>query len=362
MKPGQIRKWSSRPDGAPLAAAVRMAWLERRKITRLAAVALAVVFCGVAAAPMLATPDVAPALMLATAEGGPADFARAALDRRAPIVAERSYRLKAGVRLLLFWVHSDNVGQGRLTWRAGGENHRVLEFLVGSDPERAPRHINRWGFIAEEVRPGDADLLGIMSKSDEESVDDAKAKTEAEGESGSHPYRGIRTAIRGGVASGGVFRFVSAKPLTYRDLDTVLSTIHGDVDVARTVTVPNGTRPGFLFAVEDLIVSTLDQCRAGSKSEPPSVSYIYNNTFYTLRLRDCDFDTQRKIGDREFSDVIRAQLETRNMATGNRTSFRLEYGAAGDLKAVPLRIVFRPKWWFEAELLLDEQRTGAAHR
>jgi hypothetical protein len=329
-----------------------MALLVRRRFTRLVAVALPLSLCGGAAAPLVAT-----------SQSAPADFSRAALDRRAPIVAERSYTLKAGVRLLLFWVRRDDVGNGRLTWRAGSDGHRVLEFLVGSDPKRAPRHINRWGFIVEEVRPQGADLLGIMSKSDEESVDDAKSQTAAEGENASYPYRGIRTTIREGVASGGVFHFVSTKPLTYRDLDTLLGTIHSDVDVPRTVAVPNGTRPGFLFAVEDLIVNTLDQCRAGLTSQPPSLLYVYNNTFYTLRLRDCDFDPQREIGDREFSDVIRAQLETRNMATGNRTSFRLEYGSAGDLKAVPLRIVFRPKWWFEAELLLDEQPgTGAAHR
>jgi hypothetical protein len=339
-----------------------MALLERRKITRLAAVALALVFGGVAAAPMLATPEVAAAPRLATPGSEPADFSRAALDRRAPIVSERSYRLKAGVRLLLFWVRRDNVGTGRLTWRASGEDHRVLEFLVGSDPERAARHINRWGYIAEEVRPPDADLLGIMSKSDEASVDDAKAQTAAEGQNGSHPYRGIRTTIRHGVATGGVFHFQSTKPLTYRDLDALLGTIDSDVSVPRTVTVPKGTRPGFLFAVEELIVSTLDQCRAGLHSEPPSLPYVYNNTFYTLRLRDCDFERQREIGDRPFSDVIRAQLETRNMATGNRTPFRLEYGAVGDLKAVPLRIVFRPKWWFEAELLLDEPAGSGAAR
>jgi hypothetical protein len=64
-----------------------------------------------------------------------------------------------------------------------------------------------------------------------------------------------------------------------------------------------------------------------------------------------------------FPDVIRAKLETKNTVTGKETSFRLEYGTEGDLKAVPLRIVFRPKWWFEAELLLDEQAgTGAVRR
>ena len=329
-----------------------MAFLVPAKLTRVVAVALPLSLCGVAAAPIVATP-----------ESGPADFSRAALDRRAPIVAERSYTLKAGVRLLLFWVRRDHVGSGRLTWRASGEAHRVLEFLVGSDPERAPRHINRWGFIAEEVHSSDADLLGIMSKSDEESVDDAKSKTAADRDSSSHSYRGIRTTIRQGVASGGVFRFLSTKPLTYRDLDTLLGTIQTDVDAPGTVRVPSGTRPGFLFAVEDLIVSTLDECRAGLRSQPPALPYVYNNTFYTLRLRDCDFEPRRDVGERTYSDVIRAQLETRNTATGNRTSFRLEYGAAGDLRAVPLRIVFRPKWWFEAELLLDEHGgTGVARR
>src|SRR5690242_2607993 len=127
-----------------------------------------------------------------------ADFSRDALDRRAPVVAQRSYRLKAGVRLLLFWIRRDDVGDATLTWRAGPGEHRILEFLVGSDPERAPRHINRWGFIAEEVRPPDVDLLGIMSKSDEQSVDDARSRVEAEGKDAKHPYVAIRTTIRNG--------------------------------------------------------------------------------------------------------------------------------------------------------------------
>lgn len=265
--------------------------------------------------------------------------------------------------MLVFWIHRNNVGSGQITWRAGGAGHRVLEFLVGSDPARAPRHINRWGFIAEEVHPGNADLLGIMSKSDEESVDDAESQIAVEGQIGSHAYRGIRTTIRDGSASGGVFHLVSPKALTYRDLDTLLGTLATDTDAPRTVALPEGTRPGFLFAVEELITATLDQCRAGLRSQPPAVPYVYNNTFYRLRLRDCDFENQRTIAHRVFSNVIRAELETTNTATGNQTSFRLEYGTAGGLKAVPLRIVFRPKWWFEAELLLDEPAgTGAVRR
>jgi hypothetical protein len=300
----------------------------------------------------------AAAAVIAAGERAQADFSRAALDRRAPVVAERSYTLKAGVRLLVFWIRRDNVGSARLTWRAGQEGHRLLEFLVGSDPERAPRRINRWGYIVEEARPPDVDLLGIMSKSDEESADEAESQIAAEGQRDSHPYNAIRTTIRGGSASSGVFRVSSAKALTYRDLETLLGMIPDDVPASRAVSLPKGTRPGFLFAAEELIASTLDRCRSGVDAEPASLPYLYNNTFYTLTLQECDFESTRKIGNRVFSNVIRAKLETRNRATGNTTSFRLEYGTEGDLKAVPLRMVFRPKWWFEAELLLDDQRLG----
>jgi hypothetical protein len=281
-----------------------------------------------------------------------ADFSRAALDRRAPITSERLYTLNAGVRILLFWVRRDHVGNARLTWRAGREDHRILEFLVGSDPDRAPRRINRWGFIAEEMRAQNGDLLGIMTQSDEQSVDEAKSQTAEAADR--HRYRAIRTTIRDGSASSGVFRLSDDRPLTYRDLDALLQRIPADKPAQPAVPLPHGTRQGFLFALEELITSTLDQCRAASRQLPAALPYVYNSKFYTLRLRKCDFESHRQIGDRVFSGVIRADLETRNNATGDETPFRLVYGADGDLKAVPLLIVFRPRWWFEAELVLED--------
>jgi len=279
-----------------------------------------------------------------------ADFSRTALNRRAPITAERSYTLNAGVRLLLFWVRRENIGSARLTWRAGSGDHRILEFLVGSDPDRAPRRINRWGFIAEEVRPHNADLLGIMTQSDEQSVDEADSKSAAS--SDRHVYRAIRTTVRAGSASSAVFRLSDERPLTYRDLDAVLQWIPTDMPAPREVSLPEGTRPGFLFAVEELITGTLHECRAASRQLPAPLPFVYNNTFYTLKLRTCEFESHRKIGDRVFSGVVRAELETKNTSTGKETPFRLVYGTEGDLKAVPLLIVFRPRWWFEAELVL----------
>ena len=114
--------------GRILASVPIMAFLARVVTSPAAALALTIGVCCAAAA------------VADTAASEPPDFSREALDRRAPIIAERSYTLKAGVRVLVFWIRRDNVGSGRITWRAGDDGHRVFEFLVGSDPARAAPH------------------------------------------------------------------------------------------------------------------------------------------------------------------------------------------------------------------------------
>lgn len=61
-----------------------------------------------------------------------------------PIVAQHRYRMAAKIRPLLFWIGRDNVGEAQVVWHAGG-SARGVELLIGSDPDRAPRRINRWG-------------------------------------------------------------------------------------------------------------------------------------------------------------------------------------------------------------------------
>ncbi len=38
---------------------------------------------------------------------------------------------------------------------------------------------------------------------------------------------------------------------------------------------------------------------------------------------------------------------------GTRTAFHLTYPVSGRFAEVPVRIVYRPRWWFEAELTLE---------
>src|SRR5258708_22451190 len=67
--------------------------------------------------------------------------------------AQFDYIMTARVRLLLFWVGKDDVGggyirRGRLPQDPASD---VIELLIGSDPAKAPRAINRWGAASEIV-------------------------------------------------------------------------------------------------------------------------------------------------------------------------------------------------------------------
>src|SRR5687767_11798112 len=130
------------------------------------------------------------------------DFSYEALSARMPVVREHSYVINAKIRpLLAFWIGRENVGDARLTWREGSGGRRGFELLIGSDPARAPRHINRWGFIVEELDPVKTEILGVMRESNEETIDAAEA--EIAREQGVCAFKASRTTITGNRALNG---------------------------------------------------------------------------------------------------------------------------------------------------------------
>src|SRR6202049_4793165 len=86
---------------------------------------------------------------------------------RAPlhVDAEFDYTMTARVRLLLFWVGKDDVGGGYI--RAGtlprDPASDVIELLIGSDPAKAPRAINRWGAASEIAHKPSGSGQGVES-------------------------------------------------------------------------------------------------------------------------------------------------------------------------------------------------------
>lgn len=263
-----------------------------------------------------------------------------------PVVAEHYYRMLAKVRPLLFWISRDNVGGARIGWLGDRSGSKGYELLIGSDPARAPRKINRWGYIAEEMRGSRASTLGVMKQSNEESIEDAKATLGKEVHGASHVFKAIRATAANGQAISDVLTLQAQGDLTYHDVGALLSQLNNGArnTSTRRVTLPAGTRPGFLIALADLI----------DTPSLTSVPYVYNGRFHTLHRKSSNQVAMRAVG-RDYTGLVRDRFETENQATRERTSFEITYARDGALRGVPIHATYRPKWWFQVELFLEDE-------
>ena len=194
--------------------------------------ALALVLAGAAAASGAAEPT--------TPDGRPS----------APVTAEHRYRLSAAIRPLLFWVGAKNVGGARIVWRHDGAGRKGYELLLGSDPARAPRRINRWGWVREDADGPRATMTGLMNRSEDDSLDQAKAGLRAEGR---YLFKLNRARVEDGTARAEATTLYAPQDYTFRQLDELLR--FADEAKAtpgvRSGRLPPGTRPGLLFALAD---------------------------------------------------------------------------------------------------------------
>jgi hypothetical protein len=269
--------------------------------------------------------------------------------------------MSAGVRpLLIFWIRAGNVGGARILWREGEDGRRGYELLIGSDPRRAPRKINRWGWEREDVGPEGATLVGLMRKTDEESFEEARSEVDREGRGG-YLYKSIRAHVAGGEArvENAVLR--ASRDYTYRDLAELQSLFAApgrDVGSRKVATLPPGTFPGFLFAVSDLIERAV-----GAALEPAprrrllagaEATFTFNASLYDLRLRSTDWLETATYGGRRYERLVRMNLEHWNRDKKTRERFVLVCPTEGPLARVPVFIEYQPKWWFRAQGVLDD--------
>lgn len=270
-------------------------------------------------------------------------------------VRVRHYRMAGRVRPLLFWFGRDNVGMARLVWRRGEAGARGYEMLVGTDPARAPRAINRWGFIAERADEGGGALLALMTKADEASYDEAAAGAGAS----PNDFRAIRGRVSDGVARWEVSRVQVPAPLTVHDLDAAVAQVRHDAAAAvpRQMPLAAGTRPGFLVSVAEL----LDRAVTTPGDTPASAGtlrYVFGQRLYELRLRQVRRLTAAF--DHRQVPAVHATFEIHTLATGKRTAFEITSGTEGDLAGVPLVIQWQPRWWLKVELHLEGEPGRAA--
>jgi hypothetical protein len=303
----------------------------------------ALLVMGLTATPLLCVSPAAAQDVAASAVAG--------LPSSLPVLAEHRYRMLAKVRPLLFWISRDDVGGARITWRGDRASASGYELLIGSDPAKAPRQINRWGYIAEEMRGSNASVLGVMKQSNEKSIEDAQAQLNAPG---NYVFKAIRASAAASNTTAGVTTVRATRDFTYHDLGALLQLIsEAQPDCTRkTATVPAGGRAGFLLALADLIQRSVDTRATASK--PLTVPYIYNGASHDLTLRHAEYRRADEIGTRRYNDVIRGDFETRSQATGDVTHFEVTYGTTGDLAGVPVHAIYQPRWWFEVQLFLND--------
>jgi hypothetical protein len=265
------------------------------------------------------------------------------------------YVMSARVRpLLLFWIGRSNVGDAIVT-RAATPHETRYSLLIGSDPDRAPRRINRWGYIEERIHGEAATVVGLMTESEEESVEEAEANLRREG-SGVHTFKVIHAAIDADRSRSVVTAVGAPADYSFRQLQAVLALAEdgGTAGPSRVVQLPQGTRPGFLSAMAEIIHAQAESARAGTVRTGAPLTYVYHGKLYELRGTSVQFKPTFDVNASQYTRVVSGQFATKNLADGEETRFGLSYAIDGGLAEVPLTVSYQPRWWMQVNLALAD--------
>jgi hypothetical protein len=281
-----------------------------------------------------------------------------------PVLRHHRYTMAGRVRPLLFWIGRDDVGMGEIVWRRG-EGGVAYELLIGTDSAKAPRGINRWGYLLEDSRPTGTRVLGVMSTSDEATISDVTSRPAGAQQVGR--FKGLDARIADGVSRSSTETIETERDFSVRDKELIVGRIEARLKTAavRDVPVPDGMRPGFLTAVAELVDDTIEARRVGEPAmrrlKGRTIPYVYGRRLYDLKLTDVE-SLRASAGGPSRGPTVRAEFGTRNRSTGSRTTFELEYATDGPLAGVPTLIRHKPRWWLEAVLKLDERSAPAETR
>ena len=277
-----------------------------------------------------------------------------------PKASEHRYRIKVKIRFLLPWLSWDNVGSARMTWYRGAGADRGYEMLIGSDPQRAPRKINRWGYVAEQSRGGVATTVGVMKPSDDASVEEAKQRLERE-KSGSVAFNMIWETVSDGQSVAEVTKAVVRRDYSYRELDTLLAEFNGSAgkpEVKRN-RVEAGVTPGLLTTIAGMMREDAEARRGGRNprgAQGKIARYAFNAKIYTLKLASSSFLGTQQYDGRYYTNLVQNDLEITMQGFTWKERFTVVYAMEGAGTELPVFASYQPRWWFKAELLLDESQ------
>ena len=259
---------------------------------------------------------------------------------------EQQYAVTGRVKLLLIWTGRREVGQARFARFESSDGDRALRLVVGTDPERAPMRLNRWGYIDETTCHAETLVTGVMTESNEQSVD--RAQVRGNDEARRLPLLAIRSRVSAREAATETSTIIPTRTVTYRDVHEVL-TMSPSTRSSLSVAIPPQAESGFLRAVTSLIQESAAAYRR-SPAPPAGIQrlYVYGGTLYDMTLR-----RSRKTDD---TGELESEFEVRNRTTGAITQFQISYATSGSHAGVARRIVYQPRWWLELELLLKERQ------
>ena len=269
--------------------------------------------------------------------------------------ADHLYRIKGKVRLLFFWVSADDVGGARIT-RRGGKADQSIALLIGSEPARAPRGVNEWGYIREDSVGDSTTVFGIRTLTDGDSPDQAEARRTAPGRMAELGV--LCSTVSRLEASSRTTTVYVGREATYRDVESVLGVVERSARWKGLHTVRSvDTAPGFLTALDVMLRATAVAARE-SRVTPRSsrVAYVYKDAVYDLIPRRIERLPVLRTKYGLFHNLLRSDISVRNRRTGSTTGFSITFGTEGALSGIPVAAVYQPNWWFKVELALDEHQ------
>ena len=239
----------------------------------------------------------------------------------------RQYRAHAQIILLGIPVfHPSDVGDGSASWRewAGndGEMVRLLEFTGRSAPERAGG-LNRFGFIQELSRSGEAIYFGLMTSSPEESAAEARQALHANAKDAWY------SAIDGRMSADGIetgrAHFLASAKTTPANRQILIERARQELAAAPRTKSEAGILPQpFLHALASLL----------GDSQKKQTQYAYNGRMYWL--------TAERAREAKSPGVVRVNGSLRRVEGGKPIEFRLWVEGASP-HPLPLRIEYQAK-------------------
>jgi hypothetical protein len=276
-----------------------------------------------------------------------------------PVVAEHRYRIAAKIRpLLLFWIGKDDVGGARIRWRRGANGAPGYDVLIGSDPARAPRKINRWGFILEEAGPEAATVVGIMKKSDEASLDEAKSRVASEG-TGGVVFKMVQAAVSQTESVAKLTVSTVPRDYSYRELGALVELLLKEKTPPKIkeIPVPPNGRVGLLTATIELLRDGVESVkRTGKAPGKKGLGYAYYAKQYEVTRVSAAIERNVTYGDVIYPKLLKSEFELRAKTESWTESFTIVCGLDGSLAEIPVFLTYQPRWWFKVEMVLDERQ------